>query len=126
MARQRLQTFVVGGIAKLFKKNQNVVMPRQPRLDAPSVIHHVTARGIHRRRIFWGNSDRNEFVRRLDAIEERADFIVYAWGLVPNHFHPLVNFQNPTSPILLRASPQSSSLRFSGPKGALWVTPHQN
>jgi REP element-mobilizing transposase RayT len=65
-------------------------MPRQPRLDAPGVLHHVMARGIERRKIFLDNSDRNEFVNRLAVIAERGDFIVYAWSLMPNHFHLLV------------------------------------
>jgi len=40
-------------------------MPRQARLDAPGVLHHVMARGIERRKIFRGDADREDFVGRL-------------------------------------------------------------
>ena len=33
-------------------------MPRQARLDAPSVLQHVMALGIERRKIFWDDQDR--------------------------------------------------------------------
>ena len=43
-------------------------MPRQPRLDASGVLHHVMVRGIERRAIFRDNADRADFVDRLAAL----------------------------------------------------------
>jgi hypothetical protein len=40
-------------------------MPRQARLDAPGVFHHVMARGIERGRIAVDDDDREDFVNRL-------------------------------------------------------------
>jgi putative transposase len=40
-------------------------MPRQTRLDAPDVLHHVMGRGIERGRIFWDVWDKEGFIRRL-------------------------------------------------------------
>ena len=37
-------------------------MPRQARLDAPGVLHHVMVRGIERRAIFRDDTDRADFV----------------------------------------------------------------
>lgn len=65
-------------------------MPRGPRLDAPGVLHHVMARGIERRRIFWDDGDRDDFVVRVAARAEEGAWTVYAWSLMPNHFHLLV------------------------------------
>jgi putative transposase len=65
-------------------------MPRGPRLDAPGVLHHVMARGIERGRIFRDDHDRDDFVDRLVALVEDAAVTVYAWALIPNHFHLLV------------------------------------
>jgi len=65
-------------------------MPRQARLDAPSVLHHVMARGIERRKIFRDDTDREDFVGRLDGLAEKEAWLVYAWALLPNHFHLLV------------------------------------
>ncbi len=65
-------------------------MPRGPRLDAPGVLHHVMARGIEGRQIFQDDRDREDFVRRLAAVSEAMGLGVYAWALLPNHFHLLV------------------------------------
>ncbi len=40
-------------------------MPRQARLDAPGVLHHVIARGIERRTIFAHDTDRDAFARGI-------------------------------------------------------------
>ncbi len=40
-------------------------MPRLARLDAPWVLHHVMGRGIERRKIFWNDKDRVDFIDRL-------------------------------------------------------------
>ena len=43
-------------------------MPRRARIDAPGALHHVICRGIERRRIFWEDSDRDDFLKRLETI----------------------------------------------------------
>ena len=67
-------------------------MPRGPRLDAPGVLHHVMVRGIERRTLFRDDRDRDDFLRRLASLAERGAITVYAWTLLPNHVHLLVNF----------------------------------
>jgi len=65
-------------------------MPRQARLDAPGVLHHVIARGIERTTIFRNEADRRDFLERVAALSEADAWLVYAWALMPNHFHLLV------------------------------------
>ena len=65
-------------------------MPRGPRLDAPGVLHHVMARGIEGHAIFRDDEDRQDLLERPAALAERSDLAVYAWALLPNHFHLLV------------------------------------
>lgn len=65
-------------------------MPRQPRLDAPGALHHVMGRGIERTQVFREDTDRADFVARLAALCGEGDWVVYAWALMPNHFHLLV------------------------------------
>ena len=62
-------------------------MPRGPRLDAPGVVHHVLSRGIARRRIFLSDEDRADFIERLQYATRGDRAFVYAWALIPNHFH---------------------------------------
>ena len=62
-------------------------MLRLARLDAPGVLHHVMGRGIERRKIFLSDRDRNDFIGRLSALAQDGAMEIYAWVLMPNHFH---------------------------------------
>jgi REP element-mobilizing transposase RayT len=65
-------------------------MPRKSRIDAPGALHHIIARGIERRKIFWDDADRDNFLERLGRILEESQTACYAWALIPNHFHLLL------------------------------------
>lgn len=64
-------------------------MPRLARLDAPGVLHHVMGRGIERKKIFLRDIDRNDFLARLSELAQAGAMEIYAWALMPNHFHIL-------------------------------------
>lgn len=85
-------------------------MPRGPRLDAPGVLHHGMARGIERQLLFRGDVDRDDFVRRLAALVEAEAWSIYAWALVPNHFHLLVR----TATVPLARSMRSLLTGYAG------------
>jgi len=69
-------------------------MPRQARLDAPGTLHHVMARGSEGTSIFRTDKDRKDFLDSLAAQCEAEALKVYAWTLIPNHFHLLVRTGN--------------------------------
>lgn len=69
-------------------------MPRLARLDAPDVLHHVMGRGIEQREIFQNDTDRHDFVNRLSQLANQGAWDIYAWTLMPNHFHLLVKTRN--------------------------------
>lgn len=69
-------------------------MPRSARLDAKGVLHHVMGRGIEKRKIFLNDEDRDDFVSRLAELGEKQALKIYAWALLPNHFHLLCKTQN--------------------------------
>ena len=62
-------------------------MPRLARLDAPGVLHHVMGRGFEGRKVFRQDRDRNDFIKRLPTLAQDGTMDIYAWALVPNHFH---------------------------------------
>ena len=64
-------------------------MPRKSRIDAPGALHHIIVRGIERRKIFFDDADRNNFVDRVGGIVAETNTTCYAWALLPNH-SPLV------------------------------------
>ena len=43
-------------------------MPRKARIDAPGALQHIIIRGIERRKIFNDDTDRENFIDRLDDI----------------------------------------------------------
>jgi REP element-mobilizing transposase RayT len=65
-------------------------MPRQSRLDTPGALHHIVIRGIERRKIFWDDADRDDFLERLGDLLKQTRTPCYAWALIPNHVHLLV------------------------------------
>ena len=77
-------------------------MPRQSRLDAPGVLHHVMGRWIEKRNIFINDADRHDYIERVAALCNDGAMDIYAWALLPNHFHLLCKTRN---------RPLSSSMR---------------
>lgn len=65
-------------------------MPRACRLDAPDLIQHVLGRGIEKKPIFLSDEDYAVFVERLGNILVETSTPCYAWCLMPNHFHLLL------------------------------------
>ncbi len=65
-------------------------MPRQARLDAPGVLHHVIIRGIERRNIFKADDDRDDLIKRLSLLLPETRISCYAWSLMTNHAHFLL------------------------------------
>ena len=65
-------------------------MPRQARLDAPGILHHVMVRGIEGCPIFLDDQDRQDFVFRISDLVEMTGTKVPAWTLMDNHLHLLI------------------------------------
>ncbi len=65
-------------------------MPRKNRIDFPGALHHIIARGIDRKSIFKAQEDKDHFLQRLKKLLEESDFKVYAWCIMENHFHLLL------------------------------------
>ena len=77
-------------------------MPRLARLDAPGILHHVIGRGIERKKIFFNDTDRSDFIDRLTDLAEEGAMDVYAWVLMPNHYHILCKTRHRPLPSSMR------------------------
>jgi len=64
-------------------------MARKPKVEFEGVLYHVIVRGNHRRDIFRDQSDRVAYLDRIDY-RERYRCIVYAYVLMSNHVHLLI------------------------------------
>jgi REP element-mobilizing transposase RayT len=65
-------------------------MPRKARIDTVGALHHIIVRGIERRKIFYDDIDRDNFLNRLGAILTDTKTPCFAWALIPNHLHLLL------------------------------------
>ena len=54
----------------------------------------VMGRGIERKRIFLNNKDRDDFINRLSDLVKEGAIDIYAWALMPNHFHLFMTKKN--------------------------------
>jgi len=76
-------------------------MARKPRIEFEGALYHVITRGNQRQRIF---NDRDDFVKYLGVLahyKEKYDFYLYAYLLMNNHVHLLMETQKtPLSKIL--------------------------
>jgi REP element-mobilizing transposase RayT len=79
-------------------------MRRKARIDAPGALHHIIVRGIERRRIFSDDQDRDNFVERLGDIVIETQSCCFAWALIPNHAHILLQTgQTPLATVMRSA-----------------------
>jgi putative transposase len=67
-----------------------VSMPRPPRIIDPGGIYHLISRGNDGRVIFTTNADRERFLKGLDTVVERYNWVVFGYCLMDNHVHLLV------------------------------------
>jgi REP element-mobilizing transposase RayT len=74
-----------------------VDMPRKARIDAPGALHHIIVRGIDRRKIFFDDFDRDDFLDRLSSILSDSKTACFAWAIMTNHLHLLL--RTGTAPI---------------------------
>jgi len=69
-------------------------MPRQSRIDTSGALHHVICRGIDRQKIFTDQDDYLLFLKRLADLLIETKTSCFAWTLIPNHFHLLLQTGN--------------------------------
>ena len=66
---------------------------RKLRIEYPGAIYHVMNRGDHREDIFKDDQDRRRFLDTLGETCVKTDWRVYAYCLMANHFHLVVETQ---------------------------------
>ncbi len=78
-------------------------MPRKPRIEISGGLYHVIARGNNRRKIFRSHDDYIKFTATLESQKAKLPFFLYAYCLMPNHVHLLIEMQDdPLSQIMQR------------------------
>ncbi len=71
-------------------------MARPLRIEYAGALHHVMARGNARADVFSDDDDREVFLAEFARVRERFDWVVWAYCLMGNHYHLLVETRRPT------------------------------
>ena len=78
-------------------------MPRKPRIEIGGGLYHVITRGNNRRKTFRSHDDYLRFTSILQQQKSKLPFYLYAYCLMPNHVHLLIEMQDdPVSRIMQR------------------------
>jgi len=65
-------------------------MSRPLRIEFPGALYHITSRGDRREDVFEDDEDRRAFLKTLAQVVEQFNWLCYAWCLMDNHYHLLV------------------------------------
>ena len=68
-------------------------MPRKARAEVEGGLYHVITRGNNRRQIFSSPEDYEKFIALIAVQNNRLPFFLYAYCLMPNHVHLLIERQ---------------------------------
>jgi len=88
-------------------------MPRPPRLEYPDAIYHVTARGAQQDAIFLDDQDRATLLRILARMLRDCDAHAFAFCLLGNHCHFVLQTHQPDLSVLMRRVNSLYSLTFN-------------
>ncbi len=65
-------------------------MSRPLRIEYPEAVYHLTSRGNARSNIYVTDTDRTEFLKILSQTCEHFNWHAYAWCLMGNHYHLVI------------------------------------
>jgi REP element-mobilizing transposase RayT len=70
-------------------------MARPYRLQAEGCFYHITSRGDDRKRIYVSEADFDKFLEYLLEAKKKYGFYLYAYCLMSNHYHLLIETSRP-------------------------------
>ncbi len=88
-------------------------MARKPRVEIAGAFYHVIARGNNRQRIFKDSQDHRVYLKRLERYRERYGVTLYAYTLMPNHVHLLLETSTPPLSKFMQGLQQSYTVYFN-------------
>ena len=65
-------------------------MARPLRIEYEGAFYHVASRGNERKKIYRDDRDRDKFLEAMGRVSERYGFRIYAYCLMGNHYHLLL------------------------------------
>lgn len=71
-------------------------MARKPRVELEGGLYHVIVRGNARQDIFHSREDHLKFISLLEKAKHKVGFFLYAYCLMTNHLHLLIERRSET------------------------------
>lgn len=99
-------------------------MSRPLRIEFAGALYHVMARGDGRREIFEDDEDREAFLAQLSRVCERFQWRLWTYCLMGNHYHLLVETQQPTLSRGMRERETRTRTNWSRPGPAISSLPY--
>lgn len=72
-----------------------LLMSRPLRIEYAGAVYHITSRGNARSNIYNNDSDRKSFIELLSQTCKRFNWHCYAWCLMGNHYHLVIETAKP-------------------------------
>ena len=88
-------------------------MARRPRLFAAGVLYHVIVRGNQRQKTFLSDRDYQAYMERLARYRKKYGYGIYAYCLMPNHVHLLLESSDRPLAKLMQGLQQSYSQYYN-------------
>lgn len=88
-------------------------MPRGPRFIFQNAFYHVFNRGINKQPMFLSETDYHFFLDKLHALKKKYDHSLYAFCLMPNHFHISIQTRKASISKIMASLSTSYSMYFN-------------
>ena len=77
-------------------------MARPLRIQYPGAVYHLTSRGNARNNIFLDDADRQAFLKVLESVIVKYNWLCHGYCLMDNHYHLLIETTDPNLSLGIR------------------------
>jgi putative transposase len=88
-------------------------MPRKPRIEYSGAFYHVIVRGNQKQRVFKDAADFQKYLLTLSTYKNRSNCRVYAYVLMNNHVHLLLEAQDVPLSKVMQGLNQTYTMYFN-------------
>lgn len=88
-------------------------MPRKPRIEYHGAFYHVITRGNQKQKIFKDQGDFQKYFLTLTTYKNRTDCSIYAYVLMSNHVHLLIETKDVPLSKFMQGLNQTYTMHFN-------------